>query len=412
MPKRSPKKAGRQGSRAKRGPLHGLVVIDASRVLAGPFCGQLLSDLGATVIKIEQPGVGDETRTWGPPFAGELSAYFMACNRNKLSVTIDLAKPEGRKVLDRLLAKADVLLENFRSESLPKLGLAAKTLRKKFPKLVICSISGFGRDSSRATVPGYDFAIQALSGFMAITGAPDGEPSKAGVAVTDVFTGLYAATAVLGCLAGGRGRQQGAHIDMALLDCAIAAQVNLAQAYLTTGRVSQRMGNAHLQIVPYQLFKTKDAWLVLAVGNDRQWQKFIDVAGATAELGSANFAANRDRVERRGDVVPKVAKVVGRRTTQDWVDSLTAAGVPCAPVWTYADVFASELALERGWFEELTVAGGKKQKVLSHPFHIDTLGARASQPPPRLGEHTDQVLTKVAKLSPKQCRDLREKGVI
>jgi crotonobetainyl-CoA:carnitine CoA-transferase CaiB-like acyl-CoA transferase len=253
-----------------QGPLVGIRIVDASRVLAGPFCGQILGDLGAEVLKIERPGSGDETRGWGPPFAGLLSAYFLSCNRNKRGLTLDLAHSDGCRLFHDLLRRSDVVLENFRADSAERLGLSPAQLLAEHPRLIICSISGFGRTSSQRDVPGYDFAIQALSGLMSITGPVNGPPCKVGVAVTDVLTGLYATVAVLACL---HARQRSGHgyaIDLALLDCAVAAQVNVAQAYLTGGALPPRQGNAHLQIVPYQLFASADSWLVLAVCRTRR----------------------------------------------------------------------------------------------------------------------------------------------
>src|SRR5579864_2432587 len=273
-------------------PLHGIRVLDASRVLAGPFCGQLLGDLGADVIKLERPGAGDESRGWGPPFAGAFSAYYLSCNRNKRAITLDLAKPEGADIFHSLLDKCDVLLENFRSDSAQKLGLLPDQLLAKHPRLIVCSISGFGRTGPLREAPGYDFAIQAMSGLMGITGPVEGPPCKVGVAVADVLTGLYAAVAVLACLQARHGSGHGYAIDLALLDCALAAQVNLAQAYLTSGQVPPRQGNAHLQIVPYQLFATADGWIVLAVGNDHQWQQFCQAAGETELAANPKFLAN------------------------------------------------------------------------------------------------------------------------
>src|SRR6516165_5905648 len=276
-----------------QGPLSGIRVMDASRVLAGPFCGQVLGDLGAEVLKIERPGSGDETRGWGPPFAGPLSAYFLSCNRNKRGLTLDLAHPEGRRLFHELARRSDALLENFRADSALRLGLSPSQLLAEHPHLVICSISGFGRTSPLRDVPGYDFAIQALSGLMSITGPAEGPPCKVGVAATDVLTGLYAAVAVLACL---HARQRSGHgyaIDLALLDCAVAAQVNLVQAYLTSGVVPPRQGNAHLQIVPYQTFATADDWLVLAVGNDGQWQRFCGAAERQDLAEDARFSKNK-----------------------------------------------------------------------------------------------------------------------
>src|SRR6266545_1365293 len=281
------------------GPLADVRVLDASRVLAGPLCGQILGDLGADVIKVERPGSGDDTRAWGPPFAGSLSAYYLSCNRNKRGITLDLAKPEGLGLFHELARRSDILLENFRAASADKLGVSPAKLLAVNPRLIVCSISGFGRTGPLADLPGYDFAIQALSGLMSITGPVEGPPFKVGVAVTDVLTGLDAAVAVLACL---HARQQSGHgyvIDLALLDCAVAAQVNLAQAYLTSGVLPPRQGNAHLQIVPYQAFATADDWLVLAVGNDGQWQRFCQAA-ERPDLGSdARFATNTKRVQNR-----------------------------------------------------------------------------------------------------------------
>src|SRR6267143_1232440 len=278
------------------GPLSGVRVLDASRVLAGPFCGQVLGDLGADVIKVERPGAGDETRSWGPPFADDLSAYYLSCNRNKRGITLDLAQPEGMSIFHDLVRRSDVLVENFKAASAEKLGLSPEKLLEINPRLVICSISGFGRTGPWSDLPGYDFAIQALSGLMSITGPAEGPPCKVGVAVTDVLTGLYAAVAILACL---RAREQsghGYHIDLALLDCAVAAQVNVAQAYLSSGQLPRRQGNAHLQIVPYQLFATADAYLVLAVGNDGQWQHFCQTVGRHDWAADERFRSNSQRV--------------------------------------------------------------------------------------------------------------------
>jgi crotonobetainyl-CoA:carnitine CoA-transferase CaiB-like acyl-CoA transferase len=398
---------------AERGaPLEGIRVLDASRVLAGPFCGQLLGDLGAEVLKIERPGSGDETRTWGPPFFGPLSAYYMSCNRNKRGITLDLSQPEGVQLLQGLAKQSDVLLENFRAASSDKLGLSQVKLLALNPRLVICSISGFGRTGPMRDLPGYDFAIQALSGLMSITGPVAGPPCKVGVALTDVLTGLYAAVAVLACL---RAREQSGHgyaIDLGLLDCALAAQVNVAQAYLTNGVVPDRQGNAHLQIVPYQLFATSDGWLVLAVGNDGQWRRFCAAAGEAALADDARFSRNTDRVRNRNDLVPKVEEIMKRRTTKQWQDALVAAEVPHAPVWDYADLFNQSQAEARGWRMTIRDAQGKPVDLLGSPFQI--AGAQLPPPtmPPELGQHTDDVLRDLLRLDDARLRELRGKGVI
>src|SRR4051794_9954447 len=323
--------------------LAGVRVLDASRVLAGPFCGQLLGDLGAEVVKVERPGSGDETRAWGPPFTGgegraRLSAYYLSCNRNKRGLTLDLARPEGISLFYDLARQSDVVLENFRADSADRLGLSPDRLLAVNPRLVICSISGFGRTGPWRDLPGYDFAIQALSGLMSITGPVEGPPCKAGVAVTDVLTGLNAAVAVLACLHARQGSGHGYAIDLGLLDCALAAQVNVAQAYLTSGVVPPRQGNAHLQIVPYQLFASADGWLVLAVGNDGQWQRFCRAVGRDDLAADARFATNPLRVELRNEVVPKVAALLKAHPTAEWERRLTEATVPHAVVRDYAGV--------------------------------------------------------------------------
>jgi crotonobetainyl-CoA:carnitine CoA-transferase CaiB-like acyl-CoA transferase len=387
-------------------------VLDASRVLAGPFCGQLLGDLGAEVLKIERPGTGDETRTWGPPFAGSLSAYYLSCNRNKRGITLDLSRPEGVQLLHELVKRSDVLLENFRASSSDKLGLSPEKLLAINPRLVICSISGFGRTGPMRDLPGYDFAIQALSGLMSITGPAEGPPCKVGVAVTDVLTGLYAAVAVLACL---RAREQSGHgyaIDLGLLDCALASQVNVAQAYLTSGTVPARQGNAHLQIVPYQLFATADGWMVLAVGNDGQWRRFCAASGEAALEKDARFHTNEDRVRRREELVPKVEAILKRCTTRQWQDVLVAAEVPHAPVWDYAELFAQPQGESRGWRITVRDPQGQPVDLLGSPFRI--AGAQMPTPgmPPELRQHTDEVLRELLGMDEERLKALRQKGVI
>jgi crotonobetainyl-CoA:carnitine CoA-transferase CaiB-like acyl-CoA transferase len=393
-----------------QGPLAGIRILDASRVLAGPFCGQILGDLGAEVLKIERPGSGDETRGWGPPFAGVFSAYFLSCNRNKRALTLDLAHSEGQRLFHELARRSDVLLENFRADSAERLGMSPSQLLAKHPRLIVCSISGFGRTSSQRDTPGYDFAIQALSGLMSITGPVDGPPCKVGVAVTDVLTGLYAAVAVLACL---QARQRSGHgyaIDLALLDCAVAAQVNVAQAYLTSGSLPPRQGNAHLQIVPYQLFATADSWLVLAVGNDGQWQRFCRAADRAALAADERFTTNPLRVHNRTVLVPLVEALMRSRTTAAWEELLRRAEIPHAPVWTYADLFAQPEMAER---LRVTVRdpAGQPVDLIASPFHISGTTTTPTAPP-SLGQHTDEVLTQLLGLDDEQVRKLRQQGVI
>jgi crotonobetainyl-CoA:carnitine CoA-transferase CaiB-like acyl-CoA transferase len=392
--------------------LAGIRVLDASRVLAGPFCGQILGDLGAEVLKVERPGSGDETRTWGPPFAGPLSAYYLSCNRNKRSLTLDLAKEEGLRLFYRLAEHSDVLLENFRAASVGRLGLGPDKLLAVNPRLVICSISGFGRTGPFSDLPGYDFAIQALSGLMSITGPVEGPPCKVGVAVTDVVTGLYAAVAVLACL---HARQRSGHgyaIDLALLDCAVAAQVNVVQAYLTSGEVPPRQGNAHLQIVPYQLFATADGWLVLAVGNDGQWQRFCDAAGRADLAADPRFATNTLRVENRAALVPLVEALLRSRTCKAWEDLFLTAGVPHAPVWDHAALFRHPQAAARAWQVIVRDPEGRPVDLVGSPFHIAGTDLPAPVAPPGLGRHTGQVLKEVLGLDQVQLDELKRRQVI
>ena len=351
-------------------PLAGLRVLDASRVLAGPFCGQALGDLGAEVLKVERPGAGDETRGWGPPFVGELSAYYLSCNRNKRGLTLDLSQPEGVRIFHDLARRSDVVLENFRAASAAKLGLSPPELLAVNPRLIVCSISGFGRTGPWADLPGYDFAVQALSGLMSITGPPDGEPCKVGVAVTDVLTGLYAATAVLACL---HARQRSGHgyaIDLALLDCAVAAQVNVAQAFLSGGETPPRQGNAHLQIVPYQLFATADGMAGAGRGQRRPMAALCAAAGKPEWAADERFAENPERVRNRSILVPMVEALMRTKKTAEWQEALDGgrraarAGLDvCGGVWLSAGGGARPA---RGGARPVGPAGGTDRDAVPH----------------------------------------------
>ncbi len=394
------------------GPLSDVRVLDASRVLAGPLCGQILGDLGAEVIKVERPGAGDDTRAWGPPFVGPLSAYFLSCNRNKRGIALDLGNPEGLRLFHELARRSDVLLENFRAASADRLGVSPQKLLAVNPRLIVCSISGFGRTGPLSDLPGYDFAVQALSGLMSITGPVEGPPSKVGVAVTDVLTGLYAASAILACLHARLRSGHGYAIDLALLDCAVAAQVNLVQAYLTSGVVPPRQGNAHLQIVPYQAFATADSWLVLAVGNDGQWLRFCEAAGRPDLAADARFTTNVQRVQNRAVLVPLVEAVMRTNPTAEWEKRLLAAGVPHAPVWDYAQLFAQPQVSARGLRVTVRDPDGRAVDLVGSPFHI--AGADLPKPtmPPRLGQDTDRVLGELLGLDAARLTELREQGII
>ena len=391
-----------------RGPLDGLRVIDASRILAGPMCAQILGDLGAEVVKIEKPGVGDDTRQWGPPFVGPLSAYFLSCNRNKKSVTLDLAHADGKKVFDAIVEKSDVLIENYRADSALKLGLDPASLLAKNPRLVLCSISGFGRTGPLADLPGYDLGIQAMSGLMDITGPKEGPPAKVGVAIADVVTGLYAAIAILACLRERDTTGKGYAIDLALLDCALASQVNVAQAYLSSGDVPPRQGNAHLQIVPYQPFETADDWLILMIGNDGQWRHFCEAAERPDLAADPRFVTNPLRIRHREALIPLVAETMRGRGRAEWETRLESAGVPFAPVWNYAQLFAQPQVAERGMKVTVRDAEGRPVDLIGSPLK---LGDMVSSPP-TLGRDTDAVLRSLAGLSDPELDRLRERGVI
>jgi crotonobetainyl-CoA:carnitine CoA-transferase CaiB-like acyl-CoA transferase len=405
-------------------PLAGVRVLDASRVLAGPFCGQMLGDLGAEVIKIERPGAGDETRGWGPPFAslpslsgrgvgGEgLSAYFLSCNRNKKAVTLDLSQPAGLQLFYELAKRSDVVLENFRAESADKLGVSPPKLLAHNPKLIVCSISGFGRTGPWSDLPGYDFAIQALSGLMSITGPVDGPPSKVGVAATDVLTGLYAGVAILACLHAREKSGHGYAIDLALLDCAVAAQVNVVQAYLTSGVMPVRQGNAHLQIVPYQAFATASDWLIVAVGNDGQWQRFCKAAERPDLAGDARFMTNTQRVTQRQVLVPIVEALMKTRTCADWQKRLLEAEVPHAPVLDYPQLFSLEQIAARGMKASVRDKDGNAIDLAGAPFHIEGADLPAPTIPPRLGQDTDEVLREVLGINADRIEALRREKVI
>jgi crotonobetainyl-CoA:carnitine CoA-transferase CaiB-like acyl-CoA transferase len=394
------------------GPLAGVRVLDASRVLAGPFCGQVLGDLGAEVLKVERPGQGDETRTWGPPFVGPLSAYYLSCNRNKRGLTLDLSRPEGLELFYDLARRSDVLLENFRAASADKLGLSPAKLLEINPRLIVCSISGFGRTGPWSDLPGYDFAVQALSGLMSITGPVEGPPCKVGVAVTDVLTGLYAAVAVLACLHARQASGHGYVIDLALLDCAVAAQVNVAQAYLSSGQVPARQANAHLQIVPYQAFACADEWLILAVGNDGQWRRFCEAAGRSDLAADPRFTTNSLRVQNRAVLVPLVEELMRSLPSAVWQERLRRAEVPHAPVWNYTALFGSAQAQARGLHITVRDLEGRPVELVGSPFHIGGSTLPGPAAPPELGRDTSEVLRSLLGVSEERLAELRQNGVI
>ena len=400
------------------GALSHVRVLDLSRVLAGPWASQLLADLGAEVVKIERPETGDETRGWGPPWLTTQdgvetreSAYFACTNRGKKSVTVDLSRPAGQAIVRLLAARSDVLLENFKVGSLSRLGLGWEDLSTLNPRLVYCSITGFGQSGPYKDRPGYDFVVQAMGGLMSVTGQPDGEPMKAGVAMTDILTGMYVATAVLGALAHRDRTGEGQRVDLALLDVQVATLANLAENYLVTGRAPDRHGNAHASIVPYQSFTTQDGYLVVAVGNDGQFVRLCEVAGRPELAADPRFATNAARVENRAVLVPILQALLAGRPTQDWVGVLEGAGVPCGPINDLAQVFEDPHVKSRGLRVEIPHPLAGSVPVVASPMRLSRTPVRHGTPP-LLGEHTREVLGDVLGMSEAEIEALRREKVI
>jgi crotonobetainyl-CoA:carnitine CoA-transferase CaiB-like acyl-CoA transferase len=387
-------------------PLDGIRVLDLSRVLAGPWATQTLADLGAEVIKIERPETGDDTRSWGPPYATDdngkptaQSAYFLSANRGKKSVVIDFTSAEGQAAIRQLASTSDVVVENFKPGSLAKYGLDYEALSRINPRLVYCSITGFGQTGPYRDRAGYDFMIQGLGGLMSITGTPDdapgGGPVKVGVAVADIFTGLYATIGILAALRRRDATGRGDYIDMALLDVQVAVLANQAMNYLTTGVPPERKGNAHPNIVPYQSFATADGHFILAVGNDSQFRKFCQIAGCDALADDTRFATNPLRVANREALVPLIEAQTRLRSTEQWIVDLERAGVPCGPINDLEDVFADEQVRHRGLRLDLQHSEAGTVPSIACPIRFADASLNQRLGPPTLGEHTREVLTKV-----------------
>ncbi|WP_271410020.1 CaiB/BaiF CoA transferase family protein [Pseudomonas sp. Q1-7] len=405
------------------GALSHIRVLDLSRVLAGPWSGQILADLGAEVIKVERPGSGDDTRAWGPPFlkgadgrdTGE-AAYFLSANRNKQSVTVDFTRPEGQKLVRELAAKSDILIENFKVGGLAAYGLDYESLKAINPRLIYCSITGFGQFGPYAKRAGYDFMIQGLGGLMSITGRSDQEegagPVKVGVALTDILTGLYSSVAMLAALASRDITGKGQHIDMALLDVQVACLANQAMNYLTTGNPPRRLGNAHPNIVPYQDFPTADGDFILTVGNDSQFRKFCEVAGHREWADDPRFSTNKARVAHRAELIPMIRQATVFKTTAEWVSALEQVGVPCGPINDLAAVFADPQVQARGLRVELEHPLAGLVPQVASPLRLSETPVEYRMPPPLLGEHTQEVLQRVLGLAEEQVDALRKAEVI
>jgi formyl-CoA transferase len=377
------------------GALSGIKVLDLTRVLAGPWTGQLLADLGAEVIKVERPGSGDDTRQWAPPSLPDgTAAYYLAANRGKQSLTVDITQPSGQAIVRQLAAEADVLLENYKVGGLKKYGLDYDSLRALNPGLVYCSITGFGQTGPYAELPGYDYIVQGMSGLMSITGPADGEPHKVGVAVTDLFTGLYAANAVQAALLSRYRTGEGQHIDMALFDCSLAMLANVNMNWLVGGEVPPRLGNAHPNIVPYQVFRTAgDSHFILACGNDKQFRAICELIGLPQLAADERFASNPQRVRHRDLLVPQLAEAFLTRGRDEWLKLLDAAGVPCGPINTVDEAFADPQIRFREMELHLKDAQGQDVPQVACPIKMSGTPPRYDAPPPKLGQHTDSVLS-------------------
>ena len=405
--------------------LEGLKVLDLSRVLAGPWCTQILADLGADVVKIERPGVGDDTRHWGPPFLKDAqgndtdqATYFTACNRNKRSVTVDMATPEGQALLQQMAAGADVVVENFKTGGLAQYGLDYASLRAANPRLIYCSVTGFGHDGPHAQRAGYDLMIQATSGMMSITGRPDdapgGGPLRVGVALTDLFTGVYASTAILAALEVRHRTGEGQHIDMALLDVGMAILANQASAFLNTGVAPQRQGNSHPSLAPYQDFPTQDGSMLLAIGNNGQFTRFCEAAGHPEWASDARFATNPLRVKHRAVLIPTMEEVTRTRSTAQWIALLEDKAVPCGPINDIGQAFDDEQVKARGLAVTLPRDAGDgiaQITGVASPLRLSATPPVLRHAPPALGQHTDEVLAEWG-LAPERIAALREAGVL
>jgi crotonobetainyl-CoA:carnitine CoA-transferase CaiB-like acyl-CoA transferase len=397
--------------------LVGVRVLDLSRVLAGPWATQILGDLGADVIKVEKPGAGDDTRAWGPPFtqSGD-AAYFLAANRNKRSIAVDFTTAEGAQIIRGLAKGSAILVENFKTGGLAKYGLDYESLRQVNPALVYCSVTGFGQEGPYAPRAGYDYLIQAMGGLMSITGQPDGapgaEPMKVGVAVADLFTGMYAVTGILAALRHAERTGQGQHLDVSLLDCQLAMLANQAMNYFVSGNAPTRLGNAHPNIAPYQVFPTADGFLVLAVGNDGQFKSFCAAAGAVELAEDTRFASNKARVANRGALIPRVAALMAQKTTAAWIATLEEAGVPCGPINTIDQAFADPHVTARGAAEAVTRKDGEEVTLVKSPLRLSETPPTPRHAPPLLGQDTQAVLQDLLGANPAQMEAWRKGGVI
>jgi formyl-CoA transferase len=393
-------------------PLEGFRILDLSRVLAGPYCTMILGDLGAEVIKVERPGVGDDTRAWGPPFADGESAYYLCANRNKKSITVNLKSAAGQDLIRQLARISDVLVENYKVGELATLGLGYEDLKQNNPGLVYCSITGYGQTGPDKDLPGYDFVIQGRGGVMSITGEPDGEPIKVGVAVVDITAGLYAANAIQAALLARSKTGKGQAIDIALLDSQVAWLANVASNYLVSGNPPGRFGNAHPTIVPYQSFRARDGFFCLAVGNDGQWQKLCALLNQPTFAQDPRFATNPARVQHRETLIPLLQVIFQAQEIGFWLEEIAAAGIPCGPVQTIDQVFSDPQVLARDmvWMMPHPTAG--EVSLVGSPLKLSETPVAGRLYPPLLGEHTEEVLTSLLGYSAEEIARLRKESVV
>ena len=394
------------------GALAGLKVLDLTRVLAGPFCTMILGDMGAEVIKVEQPGRGDDTRAWGPPFQGTESAYFLGVNRNKRGMTLNLKEKRGQEILRTLIRQSDVVIDNFKSGTLAGWGFDRAFFEKEAPHVIQCSITGYGSRGPKGTLPGYDFLLQAESGLMAITGEPDGEPMKLGVAIVDLCTGLYAAIAVLGALNARNAGAPGQHVEVSLYTTGLALLANVASNVLISGKPAGRYGNGHPNIVPYRSFRCADAEIAVAVGNDGQFRDFAAAIGQSEWAADPRFALNRDRVGNRALLDGMIEEIMLTRSADEWIDALQKAGVPSSRINKVEEALAAPQTAATDMVVEMQHATAGLVRALGIPLRFSGTPASIRSAPPALGEHTDEILAELAGLSDAEIASLRSAGVV
>jgi formyl-CoA transferase len=399
-------------SEVRPGPLSGVRVLDLTRVVAGPYCSMFLGDLGAEVVKVEQPGAGDDTRGWGPPFAGGESAYYLCINRNKQSLTLDLKSQRAVELLRQLVKAADVIIENFRPGTMERLGLGEKELREINPRLIYASLTGFGADGPMSDWPGYDLIVQAWGGLMSITGTPDGEPVKVGVAIIDLVAGLMLGKAITAALFAREKIGVGQRIDTSLLEAEVASLINVGSNYLVGGKVPRRWGNAHPNIVPYQNFQTADGYLVIGVASEVIWKRFCEAIGQRDLTNDPRFADNSKRVENRRELIALLSETFLQRPNDAWFKLLTDAEVPCAPVQTIDQVFQAPQILQRDMLIEVDHPTAGKVRMAGIPVKFSVTPAAVRMPPPLLGEHNDEILKTWLGMSTASIDELKKEKVI